>query len=217
MSDSSSCRVLVLFAHPRPHLSRVNQELVRAARAVEGVTVHDLYEAYPDADILVGVEQKLLLDHDVVVMQHPFYWYSVPPLLKEWMDLVLEHGWAYGSRGTRLRGKWLMSAITTGGRAGSYGPGNLNRYTVREFLRPIEQTTRLCNMVYLPPFLAQGTHRIDKSDILGHAGDYQRVLEALRDGRVDAERIADLERINGDLAAVIGAPGHGPTRQEAAP
>jgi glutathione-regulated potassium-efflux system ancillary protein KefG len=190
----------------------VNRVLVGAALDVDGVTVRDLYEEYPDQDVLVEAEQELLLAHDVIVLQHPFYWYSVPPLLKEWIDLVLEHGWAYGRRGTRLRGKWMLSAITTGGGASSYGPGSLNRYTVREFLRPIEQTARLCRMEYLPPFLIQGTHRMGREEIDAAAVQYRRLLEALRDGRIDAGAVADLERINADLDAVIGDPGRGPSR-----
>ena len=201
---SPTSRVLVLFAHPALHKSRVNRVLVGAAREVEGVTVHDLYEHYPDFDIAVAEEQKLLLDHDVFVMQHPFFWYSVPAILKEWMDLVLEHGWAYGSEGTRLSGRRVMSAVSTGGGEAAYAPAGLNRYTVREFLRPIEQTARLCKMVYLPPFLVQGTHRLSAEEIQAHAADYRRLLEALRDGSIDAEGVSDLERINGNLDALIG-------------
>ena len=75
-------RILILFAHPALQKSRVNALLAAAARPVPGVTFHDLYEAYPDFDIDVAREQKLLLDHDVIVFQHPFYWYSCPALLK---------------------------------------------------------------------------------------------------------------------------------------
>jgi len=199
METTPTSPVLVLFAHPALHKSRVNRALVRAAREVDGVTVHDLYESYPDLDIDVAAEQKLLIDHDIIVMQHPFFWYSVPAIFKEWMDLVLEHGWAYGSEGTRLQGKWVMSAISTGGGAGAYAREGFNRYTVREFLRPIEQTVALCRMRYLPPFLVQGTHRMRPREIDAHAADYRRLLEALRDGRIDAERVGKLERINDAL------------------
>jgi len=178
--------------------------LVSAAREVEGVTVHDLYERYPDFDIAVAHEQELLLGHDVIVMQHPFFWYSVPAILKEWMDLVLEHGWAYGGQGAKLSGKRLMSAVSTGGGDVAYTPEGINRHTMREFLRPIEQTARLCKMVYLPPFLVQGTHRLSDEDIQSHAAGYRRLLAALRDGGIDARSVGDLERINGDLDAVIG-------------
>lgn len=204
MEAAPRSSVLVLFAHPALHKSRVNRALVSAAREVDAVTVHDLYESYPDLDIDVATEQQLLIDHDIIVMQHPFFWYSVPAIFKEWMDLVLEHGWAYGSHGTRLQGKSVMSAISTGGGAAAYAREGFNRYTVREFLRPIEQTVALCRMRYLPPFLVQGTHRMQPREIDAHAADYRRLLEALRDGRIDAERVEGLERMNDDLAALLG-------------
>ena len=95
-------RVLILFAHPSLERSRVHRRLLRALPDVPEVTLHDLYEAYPRLDIDIAREQSLLLEHDVIVFQHPFYWYSTPPILKQWQDLVLEHGWAYGSKGIRL-------------------------------------------------------------------------------------------------------------------
>src|SRR5258705_2687374 len=90
-----SRRILVLLAHPVLERSRVNRRLVDAVRGLEGVTIHDLYEVYPTLDIDVRREQELLLEHDVAVFQHPFYWYSVPSILKEWQDLVLEHSSGY--------------------------------------------------------------------------------------------------------------------------
>jgi putative NADPH-quinone reductase len=89
-------RTLLLFAHPAYQKSRVNRHLLAAAQQVEGVHIHDLYEEYPNFHIDVPREQNLLLEHDVVVFQHPFYWYSCPALLKEWLDLVLQHGFAFG-------------------------------------------------------------------------------------------------------------------------
>lgn len=203
----SARNVLLLFAHPALNKSRVNRVLVHAAREVTGVTVNDLYECYPDLDIDVAREQELLLGNDVVVMQHPFYWYSVPAILKEWMDLVLQHGWAYGRQGTALTGKWMTNAITSGGGAEAYCREGHNRYTVREFLRPIEQTARLCNMDYLPPFLVQGTHRMNEADVRARASDYRRFLEALHDGRIDPGRVAGLDAVTDDLDAVLAGGG----------
>src|SRR5687768_5675269 len=119
-------KVLVLFAHPALEKSRVNRRLIEQARA-PGVTFNDLYELYPDFDVDVAREQSLLAEHDVIVMHHPLYWYSVPALLKQWIDLVLEHGWAYGSGGEALRGKWLVNAITAGGGQATYTPEGLNQ------------------------------------------------------------------------------------------
>jgi hypothetical protein len=89
-------RVLILFAHPALEKSRVNRRLIAAVQDLENVTINDLYEQYPDFYIHVKREQELLLSHDVIVFQHPFYWYSCPALVKQWEDLVLQYGFAYG-------------------------------------------------------------------------------------------------------------------------
>ncbi len=181
-SSSASQRVLVLFAHPALEKSRVNRLMIEGIDAIDGVTFHDLYQAYPDFDVDVDREQTLLLEHDVVVLQHPFYWYSTPALVKQWEDLVLEHGWAYGHDGNALRGKALMSAITTGGRATAYQPGGYNRYSIPDLLRPIEQTARLCGMLYLDPFIVYGTHAMASDEVLQHASRYRDLLARLTRG-----------------------------------
>jgi glutathione-regulated potassium-efflux system ancillary protein KefG len=198
-------RILVLFAHPALERSRVQRQLAAAIREIPGVTFHDLYEAYPDFDVDVPREQGLLLAHDLVIVQHPFYWYSTPALVKQWEDLVLEHGWAYGTGGTALRGKRWLSAISTGGREEAYQRDGHNRFTIRELLAPLEQTARLCGMDFLPPFVIHGTHRLTSNDIAAAAGEYRAVVEALRDGRLDLDAARQLPRINSHLAAVVRA------------
>ena len=109
-------RVLILFAHPALQKSRVNRKLIAAVRNLEDVTINDLYEEYPDFFVNVKREQELLLSHEVIIFQHPFYWYSCPAIVKQWEDLVLQYGFAYGAHGTKLNGKWVLTAITTRGR-----------------------------------------------------------------------------------------------------
>ncbi len=196
-------RILVLFAHPAFEHSRVHRRLVAAARAVEGVTFHDLYEAYPDFDIDVRHEQELLGVHDLVVLQHPFYWYSTPPLVKQWFDLVLEYGWAYGPGGTALRGKRMLSAISAGGNEGTYDRNGTNRFTVRELLAPLFQTAQLCGLEVLPPFVLYDAHAFDAADIARGAEEYGRLLTALRDGRINFDAARALPRINVDLGALL--------------
>lgn len=191
----TDARLLVLLCHPALRRSRVNARLAAAAAALPGVTVHDLYEAAPDHDLDVKLEQALLRAHDVVVMQHPFYWYSSPSLLKEWQDLVLEFGWAYGPGGDALHGKTLLCAVSTGGPQEAYAPSGFNRRPVRDFLVPIEQTARLCGMAWQPPFLVQGTHRMRDEEIDAHCVAYARVLAALCAGR----RPPDGPTCNADL------------------
>jgi glutathione-regulated potassium-efflux system ancillary protein KefG len=196
-------RILVLFAHPALEKSRVNRRLVAAVRDLSAVTFHDLYEAYPEFDIDVQKEQSLLVEHDVIVLQHPFFWYSTPALLKEWQDLVLEHGWAYGSEGRMLAGKRALSVVTTGGGEPAYEPDGHNRFTMRQFLAPIEQTFRLCGVEYLPPFVVHGTHGMSVEEVRSHADDYRRLLEALRDERARLVGLEELPRINWKLDEVL--------------
>jgi len=204
MTPDGSHPVLVLFAHPALRRSQVNKHLLAAVEGLVGVEVNDLYQRYPDFDIDVAREQRLLLDHHVVVLQHPFYWYSTPAILKEWQDLVLEHGWAYGHNGRALEGKALMNVVTTGGPEAAYREDGVNRFTMRQLLAPIEQTARLCGMTYLPPFVVHGTHALTRDGIDREAADYRRTLEALRDGRVPPGRTEGLQRINADLDALLG-------------
>lgn len=190
-------RVLVLFAHPAFEKSRINRRLLEAIDDLESVTIHDLYETYPDFQIDVGSEQQRLMAHDVIVLQHPFYWYSAPALVKEYLDLVLEHGFAYGSTGRALEGKVLLNATTTGGPAGAYQPGGRNRFTMRQLLAPFDQTAVLCRMTYLAPFVLHGTHVIDTPEALTPAQrQYRRLIVGLRDGTLDLARAASIDRIN---------------------
>jgi glutathione-regulated potassium-efflux system ancillary protein KefG len=197
-------RILILFAHPVLERSRVNRRLIHEAREISGVTVHDLYEAYPTLDIDAKREQRLLLDHDVIVFQHPFYWYSSPAILKEWQDLVLEHGWAYGHGGTHLRGKLALNAITTGGPESAYRREGYNRFTIRELLAPWDQTAHLCGMRYLAPFAVHAALRVvNDVDVAEARARYRGLLEALRDDRLDLDRAADVENLLVSLPTLL--------------
>lgn len=175
----SAPRVLILFAHPALHRSRMNLAMMEAVRDLEGVTFHDLYEIYPDLHIDVDSEQELLLKHDVIVWQHPFYWYSAPALLKEWMDVVLEYGFAYGDEGRALHGKKVMSALTTGGPAEAYQRDGHNRFTMRELLAPMEQTAHLCGMEYLEPFILHGVNLLKLAEVETAAASYRERIQQL--------------------------------------
>lgn len=197
-------RVLVLFAHPVLERSRVNRRLVEAITGLSDVTIHDLYENYPTLNINVQREQALLLEHDVFVFQHPFYWYSSPSIMKEWQDLVLEHGWAYGEGGTHLRGKITMNAITTGGPQNAYQRGGYNRFSIRELLAPWDQTAYLCGMRYLAPFAVHSSLRVrSDEDVAPHRENYRRLILALRDERIDIEAAARAQNLALELDSVL--------------
>jgi glutathione-regulated potassium-efflux system ancillary protein KefG len=146
------------------------------------ITFHDLYEHYPGFDIAMEAEQRLLTEHDVIIWQHPFYWYSAPALMKQWIDIVLDFGWAYGPGGTALTGKYALNVITAGGPRQAYSKEGYNRFAIRELISPFDQTAALCRMTYLPPFVLHGTHRLSAEEGKSAASDYRFLLETLRSG-----------------------------------
>lgn len=162
-------RILVLAAHPQLHLSHVNAAMLQAARGLgDAVEVRDLYALYPDYLIDVQAEQQALNRAQLVVWLHPIQWYSMPALMKLWLDEVLTYGWAYGRSGTALRGKDIWLVASTGGPASSYHPASYNRYFFDAFLPPYEQTAALCGLRFLPPLLLHGAHTVGEQDMREH-------------------------------------------------
>lgn len=189
-------KVLIIFSHPRFEDSKANAVLVKNIPKSRFVTFHDLYENFPDFNIDINLEKILLSQHDIIIWHHPFYWYSSPPLLKQWIDLVLEFGWAYGQHGDILHGKIIFNAITSGGNREVYQPSGYNRYTVREFLLPFEQTAVLCGMKYLPPFAVQGTHRLTAEQLEKAGKSYGKLIDRLVKGEFNAEELKKFEFLN---------------------
>jgi glutathione-regulated potassium-efflux system ancillary protein KefG len=199
--------ILILFAHPAFEHSRTQRALVAAASDLPGVTLHDLYEAYPTFHVARRAEQALLRRHDIILFQHPLYWFSAPALLKQWQDVVLEHGWAYGEDGLQLRGKVALHAVSTS--AAEFDPehGIGPTCNVRQFLSPWETTAQLCGMRFLAPFVVHG-FRVDThpEQLREAAANYRALLEALRDGRADLDKAAARPALNYDLSDFIRPP-----------
>ena len=148
-------------------------------------------------------EQRLLLAHDIVVFHHPLYWYSAPPLVKQWIDLVLSFGWAYGPGGAALKGKVAFHVLTTGGPESAYQLDGFHGFTLAEFLRPLQRTMTLCGMTWLPPFVVHGTHRRTEEDLEEFGRQYGRLLKGLGAGDLRPEELRALNRLN--QAAAISA------------
>lgn len=176
-------KVLCLFAHPSSQRSRANRAIIESVRGLPGLTFHPLYDVYPEFYIDVKKEQELLLSHDVLYVQHPFYWYSMPPLLKLWLDCVLEFGWAYGPGGRALEGKDFFLSITAGGPLDSYAPEGYNRFPVSAFFPPYEQTARLCGMRWHSPAVLHHSTKAPGDTLIRHGELVRDRITALAMGR----------------------------------
>ncbi|MEU1417141.1 NAD(P)H-dependent oxidoreductase [Streptomyces sp. NPDC005731] len=168
-------RTLVLLAHPDLRRSRINSALADAVRDLDHVTLHDIHAAYPDRVIDVAAEQRLVREHDVIVFQFPFHWYSVPGLLKQWLDEVMLRDFAYDS-GPLLRGKTLQLVTSTGGVEEAYHPGGFHRFTMAELLRPLEQTAHRMGLAYAEPLVLHDARGTGDEELALHAKRYRELL-----------------------------------------
>jgi glutathione-regulated potassium-efflux system ancillary protein KefF len=171
--------VLVIAAHPQLEHSRVTRAVLRALSQAPSprVAVRSLYQLYPDYLIDIAAEQQALQDAQLVVWLHPVHWYSMPPLMKLWLDEAFAFGWAYGPGGQALRGKDLWLAASTGGPEASYRPDGYNRYFFDAFLYPYEQTAALVGMRWLPPLVLHGAHRASDAELAAHADLFVQRLQ----------------------------------------
>ena len=172
-------RTLVVVAHPDLAASRITAQLAAAVCDLDGVTVRELTSAGPARQVDVAREQQLLRTHDTIVLQFPWHWYSVPGVLKEWMDKVLTYGFAYGAGGDALHGKRLQLVISTGGPESSYTPTGHNRFTMAELLRPLEATAHLCGLEMAEPLVLHAAPRVTSEELAAHAGRYRELLSAV--------------------------------------
>ena len=186
-------KTLVIVAHPDLAQSTVNRRwIAELQKHPDRFTVHDLYAHYRNGKIDVAAEQARVDAHGQLVLQFPVYWFNCPPLLKQWLDDVLTYGWAYGAGGNALAGKEWLSLISTGGPADSYQAGGYNRFSMSEFLKPLQQTAHLLQTTFLPPFIFHGAVQATPDAVAQSA---EAMLAHLRDPLLDPQK---------RLAALLG-------------
>jgi NAD(P)H dehydrogenase (quinone) len=78
----------------------------------------------------IAAEQEKVAWCDLMIWQFPLWWFSVPAIMKGWVDRVFAMGRTYGQGNTYetgiFRGKKAMLSLTTGGGKDDYSDGGLN-------------------------------------------------------------------------------------------
>ncbi|XP_054982633.1 ribosyldihydronicotinamide dehydrogenase [quinone] isoform X1 [Sorex araneus] len=91
----------------------------------------------------ITAEQEKVREADLVIFQFPLYWYSLPAVLKGWMDRVLCQGFAFDFPGFFesgfLKGKRAVLSFTTGGSAEMYSKTGISG-DIRCYLWPIQNS-----------------------------------------------------------------------------
>ena len=145
-------KILVIYSHAYPETSKAGNAILEVFQATPSFEVRNLDALYPDlGKIDVVAEQQALLEADVIIFQHPIFWFGVPAALKRWMEVVLQHGFAYGTDGDKLHGKKFIHSFTAASGADAY-VGELERV----ICAPFEATANYCGMEYVQAFPLYG-------------------------------------------------------------
>jgi NAD(P)H dehydrogenase (quinone) len=182
--------ILIISGHPNLQQSTANRAILdELAGRLPHAQIRRLDALYPDYQIDIAAEQQALLAADVIVWQFPLFWYSLPALLKKWLDDVFTHGFAYGS-GAKLGGKRLIVSFTTGSPAEAYAEGQAMNYAIEAFIPPLRQTGLLCGLQFGQPVISNSMMYIAG---LSREEDLQSVQAKARDhaGRL-VRQIEDL-------------------------
>lgn len=148
--------ILVISGHPNLNESVGNATILdEVASAFPEAEIRRLDGLYPEQHINVKNEQDALLKADVIVWQFPFSWYSLPGIMKRWLDEVFIHGFAHGST-AKLGGKKLLLSFTTGAPEALYSADGFFGHRIEDYLIQFETTARLCNLELLKPIYTCG-------------------------------------------------------------
>ena len=149
--------VVIISGHPDLKNSLANKSILEeiAAKCPQ-VEIRKLDELYPDCKFDVKAEQKALEKADIIIFQYPMHWSGTPGILKLYIDKVMEHGWAYGSTGTALKGKCFIVSITTGVPEAGYTKGGAMKHTIEEFSYGLEGFASTCKLDYKKLFSISG-------------------------------------------------------------
>ena len=151
-------KVLVVSGHPDLKSSLVNATiLAEFEKNLSGVEIRKLDELYPDYKFDVAAEQKALENADVIIFQYPFHWYDVPGILKLYIDKIMLHSWAYGSKGNALKDKIFIASTTVGAGEENYSDGGAFNHKVEDFVYNLKQFAALCKMDFKKFFYMCGS------------------------------------------------------------
>ena len=175
-------KTLILLFHPDLSRSKANAALAAAAANLPDVEIVDMQALYPTGiDMIRDSEReaKRLLAADRIVLQFPVQWYSTPPLLKEWQDVVLTRMFyiAYETEGRALEGTPLMIAATAGNVPEAYRPGGRNMFPMEALFNPLRATAHRCGLVWSAPFVLYRADKLDPRELEAAAVDYVAAIE----------------------------------------
>ena len=180
-------KVLIISGHPELRDNSFANKIIMGdlAKLLPDAVIDDLSALYPDYKINVEAEQKKLTNADIIVLQFPIFWYSMPSLLAKWMEDVFVRGFSHGSTGKALVGKKLILSFTTGAPENAYGAN----FPLEMLTGRFRQTAGLTGMVCEGYVYTGGVSYADRTDPARAAAMQEK---AHAHAKCLAEKIADV-------------------------
>lgn len=183
------------------HTKTLNRSLHKAAVSVcqiAGLHVHetDVYELYHNQhpailpygiDISdsdhddIAIEQNKMQSAELIIVQFPLYWFSMPGLLKNYFDRVWEKGFAYADKigaNPLLNGRNILFSITTE-LLGADFAANTHFGTMKELLFPLERACQSIGLEFKTPFICFGAHQKPEHEIEDYIQTYKKHIETM--------------------------------------
>ena len=136
-------KTLMILAHPKINESIGNKIISEAIAKEDNTEVRHLDQLYPNFKIDTKAEQEALLSADTIIFQYPLFWYSTPAILKEWIDQVIQYGFAFGTNSFQLADKKVIVSFTIGSPIKDYPTETIQKITF-----PFQGLAGYCKMQY---------------------------------------------------------------------
>lgn len=149
-------------------------------------------------------ERQALWQADRIILQFPLYWYSVPAIMKQWLDEIFDDA-LLGPDHTRLVGKELGVVVSLGRPEDEFGAGQKQGFTIDEYLRPLQGLAQATGMGWLPPLVISQFAYQTAAQRQGLAVAYQQYLTLPQPSRF-ADRVQWLATRLDQLAQQVTAP-----------
>lgn len=122
-------------------------------------------------------EQQLLAEADLIIFQFPLWWYSMPGLLKGYIDRVFSMGWAYGGV-QALNGKKILVSTTTGAPEMAWTEDN--RGTIKDIFKHLFiGTFGLTGLDPVEPFIVYGAKRLEETQKIASKNEFLQYIKRL--------------------------------------
>lgn len=171
---------LVLFAHPYLEYSSSNRELINFYERHQHYTFRDLYEEYPDFHIAAFRERKRIFEYERFIFHFPLVWFGIPPLLKLWLNEVLDQDWQKPETENPLDGKEVTILVTTVSKESSFGKEGKHQYTVDELISELIVSLRAFKADISNIMVVYESEKLTKKDVIIQK---QKLMELLHDKR----------------------------------